>query len=325
MNMKPQKRRNIVRIGIAIIILLVIVLGVVLAYRKPAATSTPGEGATAHTAKTGAAPAFIQQSDDMPLYVLVVGVDKNVPQQANFVGLAAINKAKQHIDFMMIPDNTKIEGRKEKGIQDLQSVYSEGGLPLLQAVVEDVVHLPIPYYVVFTTDAFTNMIDLSGGLPLYVEENMYHADAQGTTDINLLEGYQRLTGAEATGYMRYIDDGGYIGRTLRQERLVKLFYEDRQLHFGVANAFLMYRFWHQVDSNISTRDMADLAWSFRNVPVDNLHFYILPGEMAKDTESQDYYSTLYWTYDPVEVQKIIGKTNNSVTAAPTAGQQIQNT
>lgn len=71
--------------------------------------------------------------------------------------------------------------------------------------------------------------------------------------------------------------------------------------------------------------MASLAYSFRNVPIDNIHFYILPGEIAKDTESQDYYSTLYWTYDPVEVQKIIGTTNNSVTAAPTAGDKTANT
>ena len=40
------------------------------------------------------------------------------PQQANFVGVAAINKAKKHIDIIMLPDDTKIEGRKEKGIQE---------------------------------------------------------------------------------------------------------------------------------------------------------------------------------------------------------------
>lgn len=316
MDLTPQKRSKIVRLGLGIIAILVVLLGVVLAYRHP---DTP------KTAKNGAPQTFTQQSADMPLYVLFVGVDNSVPQQANFIGLAAINKAKQKVDIIMLPDNTKIEGRKEKGIQDLQSVYSEGGMPLLQAVVEDVVHLPIPYYAVFTTDSFTKLIDMAGGLPMYVEEDMYHADQNGVTDINIIQGYQRLTGTEATGYMRYMDNGGYISRTLRQERLAKVFYEDREHHFGVTNWLLLYRFWNHVDSNIATRDMADLAFAFRNVPVSNFHFYILPGELAKDTESQDYYSTLYWTYDPVEVQKIIGKTNNSVTAAPKAGDTTTNT
>lgn len=310
--LSPQKRRAFVRLGLVLVLILLIIVSVTMAMRKTNNAASPNA-------------TFGQINPDVPVYVLLVGIDKNTPEQANFVGLAAINETKKTVDFIMLPDNTKIEGRKEKGIQDLQSVYSEGGMPLLQAVVEDVVHLPIPYYAVFTEDTFSDLIDMSGGLPMYVEENMYHADAKGKTDINIIQGYQRLTGHEAAGYMRYIDENGYIPRTLRQERLVRQFYEDRQHHFGLDNAILLYRFWHQIDSNIPAKDMASLAYSFRNVPVSNFHFYILPGEIAKDTESQDYYSTLYWTYDPVEVQKIIGTTNNSVTAAPTAGDKTANT
>ena len=312
-NFSATKRRALIRLGLGLILILLIILSVTMAMKKTENTATSGS-------KT-----FAQANPDVPVYVLLVGIDKSTPEHANFVGLAAINEAKKSVDFIMLPDNTKIEGRKAKGIQDLQSIYGEGGMPLLQAVVEDVVHLPIPYYAVFTEDTFTELVDMSGGLPMYVEENMYHADENGQTDINIIQGYQRLTGHEAAGYMRYIDENGYIPRTLRQERLVRQFYADRQHHFGLDNALLLYRFWNHGDSNIPAKDMASLAYSFRNVPIDNIHFYILPGEIAKDTESQDYYSTLYWTYDPVEVQKIIGTTNNSVTAAPTAGDKTANT
>lgn len=68
---------------------------------------------------------FVQTSADKPLYVLLIGTDGENPQQANFVGVAAINKDKKHIDIIMLPDDTKIEGRKEKGIQELQDVYTE--------------------------------------------------------------------------------------------------------------------------------------------------------------------------------------------------------
>ena len=256
---------------------------------------------------------FVQTSPDRPLYVLVVGTDGNTPEQANFIGLAAVNTDKKHIDFIMMPDNTKIEGRRGKGVQELQDVYSEGGLPLLQAVVEDMFHIPIPFYAIFSADTFVRLVDMNGGLPLYVEQNMYHADGDGTTDINLFQGYQNLTGQEALGYMRYIDSDGYLFRTQRQERLVKLFYDARQHRFGLSNMLFMYRFWNQVDSNIPAKDMASLAFAFRNVPASDIQFYILPGENTIDAETKG--KTL-WNYDPVEGQKIIGTTNNAIAPAP---------
>ena len=133
-------------------------------------------------------------------------------------------------------------------------------------------------------------------------------------DINLFQGYQTLTGKEAAGYMRYIDADGYLSRTQRQERFIKNFYEDRQDCFGVTNAFFMYRAWHNVDSNISAKDMAQLAFDFRGVTADNIDFYILPGEMAMSGKNGD--TKYYWTYDPVEVQKVIGRTNNAISTAP---------
>lgn len=265
--------------------------------------------------QNGSAASFTQSSPDIPLYVLVVGVDNDMPQHANFIGVAAVNREKKQVDFIMLPDNTKITGRKEKGIQELQDVYSEGGMPLLRAVVEDIFHIPIPFYAEFTEDTFSKMIDMGGGFPMYVEKNMYHADAAGETDINLFKGYQVLNGHEAAGYMRYIDSDGYLSRTQRQERFVKEFYADRENHFGISNAIFMYRFWNQVESNISNKDMAFLTLDFRNVPVSAIHFYILPGEMTVDKETS--YKEL-WTYDPVEVQKIIGTTNNAIAAAPSA-------
>lgn len=76
--------------------------------------------------------------------------------------------------------------------------------------------------------------------------------------------------------------------------------------------FRIYRIWNYVDSNISSKDMAKLAWTFHNVPVDAIHFYIIPGESGVDTESKTHNQDLMWNYDPVEVQKIIGTTNNSI-------------
>lgn len=300
-------------IGIAVVIILMIVF-CVLAWNHYRASQSPADRLDA--VQSGFDGSFTQASADVPLYVLVIGIDGKDPQQANFIGVAAINKDKKHIDFIMLPDNTKIEGRKKKGIQELQNVYTEGGLSLTRAVVEDTFHIPIPFYAVFTADSFSKMVDMSGGLPMYVEKDMYHADSNGDTDINIFQGYQKLNGQEALGYMRYIDEEGYLPRTQRQERFVKLFYADREDRFGISNVLFMYRFWNTVDSNISAKDMAKLAFAFRNIPADDISFYILPGEAMREKSENDKSTDLYWTFDPVEVQKIIGTTNNAISTPP---------
>ena len=158
---------------------------------------------------------FSQVSADVPVYMLVVGVDEENPQQCNFIGVAAVNKEKKHIDIIMLPDNTKIEGRREKGPQTLASVYSEGGIVLVQAVVEDMFHVPVTGYAVFKEDAFMKLMDMNDGMNMYVEKNMYHADSSGTADINIFQGYQHLNSREALGYMRYLDSNGTLSRTQR--------------------------------------------------------------------------------------------------------------
>lgn len=307
-----SKKRVYIRVGLLVIFLVLACIAAVLGWNHYQASKT-AEPRQIDTQLPTTAESFTQVSADIPLYVLLVGVDKENPQQTNFVGVAAVNRAKKQIDFIMLPDNTRVVGRKEKGIQALQDVYREGGLPLLQAVVEDMFHLPIPFYAAFTEDTFAGMIDMAGGLPMYVEKDMYHSDIDDVTDINIFQGYQLLDGKEAAGYMRYIDGQDYLSRTLRQERLVKVFYEDRARHFGITNAIFIYRFWNQVQSNISAKDMAYIAYEFRSVPVENIHFYILPGELTKSTDATH---DELWTYDSVEAQKIIGTTNNAIESAP---------
>ena len=310
---RPGKKKKLSRLFLLAVCAVLAVAAASLAWKHYQSSREAQFQSRLDAVQNGSSGSFTQISADTPLYVLLIGTDGGNPQQANFIGVAAVNKEKKRIDFIMLPDNTKIEGRKEKGVQELQDVYSEGGRTLVQAVVEDMFHIPIPFYAEFSEDTFVKMIDMSGGLPMYVEENMYHADETGTTDINLFQGYQTLDGKAAAGYMRYIDDEGYLSRTQRQERLVKLFYAERQQDFSIANMIFLFRFWNYVDSNISAKDMASLAFAFRNVPARDLHFYILPGENTNDGATGG--KTL-WNHDPVEVQKIIGATNNSIADAP---------
>ena len=312
----PKKKRNIKRILIIVLVFAAVIWMMATAYQRYSQTRNTQLQNRIDAVQNGSSDSFTQVSPDIPLYVLLVGVDDKTPHQANFVALAAVNKEKKHIDFIMLPDNTKIVGRQEKGNQRLADIYSEGGLKLTQAVVEDIFHIPIPYYVVLTQDSFKKLINDNNGISIYVERDMYHEDQQGTTDIDLQQGYQHLDGEKALGYMRYVDQDGQLPRVQRQERFVKLFYTAMEKHFGVTNMFRMYRYWKNVDSNISAKEIAGLAYTFKDTPVSDITFYILPGEYSKIKGQR------YWSYDPINVQKILGNSNNAIATDPNAVKNI---
>jgi anionic cell wall polymer biosynthesis LytR-Cps2A-Psr (LCP) family protein len=95
-----RKRRFWHRVGLLVLIVLAIIAGVLAWF---------------HFRPARASEEFAQQSPDLPLYVLVIGIDEEAAPRTNLVGLAAVNKEKKTIDFIMLPNNTKIEGRKGKG------------------------------------------------------------------------------------------------------------------------------------------------------------------------------------------------------------------
>ena len=74
----------------------------------------------------------------------------------------------------------------------------------------------------------------------------------------------------------------------------------------------IYRFWTSVDSDISTKDMAKLVYAFGGTNVSDFSFYILPGESSTIRSDKALDNADYWVYDPIEAQKLIGMTNNSL-------------
>ena len=152
--MTQEKRRKILyRILTVVAAVAVFLAGRSLSLHYQSIKEAPIQQDAPDTSQTQSdSSVFAQTSPDKPLYVLLLGTDGGHPQQANFVGVAAINKAKKHIDIIMLPDDTKIEGRKEKGIQELQDVYSEGGMSLVRAVVQDIFQSTLPSYATFSAD-----------------------------------------------------------------------------------------------------------------------------------------------------------------------------
>ena len=245
-----------------------------------------------------------QKALDKPVYVLIVGKDKNNPSQADSLFLMSINMNTSTMDIIGIPSNSKIESRDQKSVSMLNQMYADGGIELTKAVVEDVFHISIPYYVVVDETAFRKTSDVLGDQQFYVEKNMEHVDAEtGNKDIDLRRGYQNLDSDKALAYLRYADEhNDNFSRVQRQERFLKLWVEREQDRFFLTKAWHIWRLWSHYESNISTWDAIKLMRSISQTEKDHIHFYILPGEKEKID------NIVYWHVNPTEAQRLVGIT-----------------
>ena len=242
-----------------------------------------------------------QKRLDKPVYVLVVGTDENNPSQGDSLFLLSINIDQKTMDIIGIPSNSKIDNRDQTATVMLNTMYEKGGIELTKAVVEDMFHISIPYYIVVNQDAFKKTNDVLGDQQIYVEQNMEHFDAEGVQDIDLRRGYQTLNSDKALAYLRYSDPkNDTFTRLQRQERFLKLWVENEHNSFFLTNAWHIWRVWDYYESNISTMDAIKLMYNVGRMNKDQIHFYILPGEKEVIEDKT------YWNINPTEAQRLVG-------------------
>lgn len=327
LNKKPRKRRKKKkgsirwgRVFIALLILCLLIGGISYGIMKGYEYITSGGSDSANVAAPvetttadkpqGLTIPLEQKSLDKPIYVLVIGRDSSNPAQGDATFLMSINKQQKNIDIIGIPSNTKIDSRDKKSTAMLNTIYSTGGIELTKAVVEDIFHIPIPYYVVIDEAAFKKSIDVMGVPDMYVEKEMVHIDSTtNTADVNLARGFQTLDADKAYQYVRFVDeDTNAFSRTQRQERLIKEMISMQENKFALTRMWEAWRLWSSFDSNISTTDILRLVMDMGSLPSSQIHYYILPG--TKETIG----GQIYWNYDPTEAQQLVGITMGNAPA-----------
>ena len=113
-----------------------------------------------------------------------------------------------------------LPGRKE--VEKLGHAYAYGGPALTVKAVEDLLQIPVNYYVTLHWQGFIRCVDSLGGVDLYVEQDMDYEDPYAALAIHLNKGYQHLDGDKSGQYVRFrSDELGDIGRAQRQQRFLR--------------------------------------------------------------------------------------------------------
>ena len=254
--------------------------------------------------------------------ILLLGIDDGEDQgqgrRSDTIIVLSISPEDGNINLLSIPRDTKVAIPGRPGFDKITHAYAYGGTGLAIRTVQDFLKIPIHYHVTVDWPGFIKVIDLLGGVDVYVEHDMHYQDPYANLNIQLVKGYQHLNGNEAGQYVRFRhDELGDIGRVQRQQRLLKAL-TDQMFQFGtilkLPALYSTLQQYVQTDMNIFT--MAKIANSVASSQAKLLKTEMLPGDFAT-IEGKSY-----WVPDNEQTQRVVERMFLSQ-PAPVSGMTAQ--
>lgn len=240
--------------------------------------------------------------------ILLLGVDDGDneiagggPKRSDTMMVASISPQDGTVNLLSIPRDTRVMIPGRKGYDKITHAYAYGGPDLAVRTVQEFLHIPINYYAVANWDGFIKVVDILGGVDLYVEHDMSYNDPYANLDIHLKKGFQHLDGEKAGQYVRFRNDElGDIGRVQRQQRLLRAL-SDQMFSLGTifklpALTTTAKQYIETDMPPLMTLKMANTLKGFQN---GALHTELLPGNFA----TMDGLS--FWVPDRDKTQQLV--------------------
>jgi len=216
--------------------------------------------------------------------VLIVGTDKVPGEKRNrsdTIAIASLDIDGKIVKVLTIPRDTRAQ-IPGKGWQKINHAFAYGGIELLEKSIVNLLAIPIHYYVVVNYESFPKLVDLIGGVDIYVSKHLKYHDRAGNLHIDIPKGMQHLDGEMALGYVRFRNDAyGDIGRIERQKKFYNAVFEKlKQPEILTKIPSLIKEGLRLIDTNISMSQALQLASYLKDIPRENIAIATLPGRPA---------------------------------------------
>ena len=248
-----------------------------------------------------------------PVNILILGID-GVPEAAanspkifegrsDTILLLHLDPRDKSISLLSVPRDTQVE---VPGIpfSKISEANARGGAALATRLVSSMLNnTRIERYVRVSSSAFRELVDLLGGVEVFVPRAMSYTDSAQKLKINLAQGWQTLNGEQAEQFARFRNDSlGDIGRIQRQQSLIQAI-RNRLASPSVFVRLpqivrLMQKY---VDTNLNYEEILALANFGLQLERDTFKMVMLPG--ISSSKQADLRS--YWILDKVGVDRII--------------------
>lgn len=248
-----------------------------------------------------------------PVNILVMGIDE-VPNaepgsEEMFAGrtdtllLTRIDPDQGKLNVLSIPRDTQVNIPGE-GVTKINHANIAGGPELVADTLQaNLGPVTVDRYVRVSTGAFREMVDLVGGIEIYVPKRMVYEDQTQGLYIDLQPGWQTLNGDQAEQFARFRADGnGDIGRVQRQQMLLRALRERLTSPTVIPRLPQIIRVMlRYVDTNLTLEEILALSTFALDLPSDGLQMVMLPGRFSAPNE----FVASYWIMDPDANQQVM--------------------
>lgn len=257
-----------------------------------------------------------KKPDTNRINILLLGLDDgdennpDSPRRSDTIILASISTEDGKVSLLSIPRDTRVAIPGHKGEDKIAHACFYGGTQLAVKTVEDLLSLPVDYYIAVDWKAFIKVVDILGGANLYVEHDMDYEDKYANLTIHLQKGYQHLDGRKAGEYVRFrSDELGDIGRVQRQQRFLKALSNDG-LNVGLIlkTPDIVNTIKEHVATDMTPVVMMKVAYHLKSINAGTLRVEMLPGSFATIG------GLSYWSPNKEQTAQLVDRLFNSRTA-----------
>lgn len=236
--------------------------------------------------------------------ILVMGVDEGADdsgsneKRADTILVISLANETGKVRFINIPPDTWTAFPNNGIPTKLKNIYATGGAPMMVRQVSNLLGVSIHQYIVLDMKTFADLIDVLGGIDIYVEGDMEYEDPEASLSIHIRQGYQHLDGTMTQQYLRYrSSELGDIGRVQRQQKFAKALYQ-KLLQFETIPKLpaIAEIFQQRIDTSAEIFDSVHLANVLRSMSSDQPISILLPGSVAQQDDT-------IWIPDEAGIQK----------------------
>lgn len=220
------------------------------------------------------------------LTFLVVGLDNSssIPR-TDSIFVVMYNPKNGKVFLYNIPRDLRVRFQYQGQLiyDKINHVYSKRDIFALRSFVEALLGIKINNYCIVSYEAVSKIVDLIGGVQIYVDKDMKYTDNAQNLRINISKGLQTLDGEKALEYIRYrSDDEGDIGRIKRQINFVLKIMEQKDKLLNMKKIPNTIRIiYSKVKTDLTLLDFQYLAEQIKNISSDKFYYDVMPTKPLK--------------------------------------------
>lgn len=185
---------------------------------------------------------------DEELYFSVLFIDENNEPYGAYVG--TLSSLHNRIGLIGLPRNVALWKNKKENPIPLKELYKEGGDSAVFNAIENTVNKKITYKITLDNNSISDIIDLIGGVKMYVEEPIHYVENDSTYNINFDIGEWIFHGNKVVSYLHYV--------TMKQYEDIETLY---RLEDVIINLMISFIQSPELKSMIVRKDMRNAIYS----------------------------------------------------------------